>query len=71
MREREGFNKIQYEASKTVPHTISKLANDYNLFHLDYLALQRVAIFATAQCTTYSFIELQQYSPKWLQDFFV
>ena len=42
-------------ASTAVLHTVVKLANGYNLFHLGYYSLQRVAIFVTAQCTIYSF----------------
>ena len=41
-----------------VTHTVAKVANDYNLFHLGYKSLKGVAIYVTAQCTTYSFSEL-------------
>ena len=47
------------------PQTVAKLANGYNLFHLGYQSLKRVAMFLSLlYCTTYSFSELQsqQYS---------
>ena len=53
-----------------VPHTVAKLTNAYNLFHLGYLSLQGVVIFVTAKCINYSFSELQsqQCLSKWLRD---
>ena len=56
-----------------VPQPVAKLANGYNLLHFGYSSLQGVAIYVTAQCTTYSFSELQsqQYSLNWLHFFCV
>ena len=49
---------LSFQHQSVVPHTVAKLAHGYNLFHLGYSSLQGVAIFVTAQCTTYSFSEL-------------
>ena len=54
------FDKVcNYNASLLELHTVcisrGSQHGGYNFVHLGYLSLQGVAIFVTAQCTTYTF----------------